>query len=103
MPKRNNHTASEDADRQRPNPLEPVQVGQGARFDSPVSIRVDHYRTRLCDYDNLNAKAAIDGIVHCGILSDDGPGQVKEVRHFQHKVSKPEDERTEITIIELKT
>lgn len=71
---------------------------KSATFDAQVSLRIDHYRLRLADPDGLSAKAAIDGLVHCGVLRDDSAEEIKEIRHFQHKVAKASLERTIITI-----
>jgi Holliday junction resolvase RusA-like endonuclease len=52
----------------------------------------------LADIDGLSIKAAIDGIVEAGILADDSPKQVKEIRNSQ---SKGKIEKTTITIEEI--
>lgn len=61
----------------------------------PVTIIVTSYRKGLCDADGISAKAAIDGLVHSGLLPDDSPEFVAEVR-FRQVVSK--DERTVIEV-----
>lgn len=61
----------------------------------PVRITVTSYRKRLCDADGISAKAAIDGLVHRGLLSDDGPQYVSEVVYRQIKAK---DEKTVIDI-----
>ncbi len=71
------------------------------RFDSPVRIRVVSYRCRLADADGVSAKAAIDGLVHCGVLQDDGPKFVASVSFEQIKVKNKSDEQTEIWIEEV--
>lgn len=81
---------------------EPMAAGKGPSFDAPVSLRIDHYRCRLADPDGLSAKAAIDGLVHCRVLLDDSAKEIVEIRHFQHKVNNPAEERTEIRIREAK-
>ena len=101
MPKRHNRRTSEDADLELPSSNESVQASEGPTFTARVNIVVTHYRCRLADPDGLSIKAALDGLVHCGILRDDSAKEISEIRHFQHKVSKPEDERTEITITEI--
>lgn len=68
------------------------------RFNSPVCIIIHSYRRRLADPNNINTKAAIDGIVKAGILTDDSPKQIKEVRFKQTKIKAPEEEKTEIVI-----
>lgn len=76
----------------------PLEAKKGQGFDSRVCITVVSYRQRLCDADGISAKAAIDGIVHCGVLQDDAPQFVEEVRYKQVKVKSKEDEQTQIII-----
>ena len=64
-------------------------------FTKPVEIHVHSIRKRLCDADGISAKAAIDGLVHAGILADDSPKEVKSVTFSQDKGT---PEMTEITI-----
>ena len=90
--------ASAATDMERPARHESVQAEQGLPFDSPVSITVISYRTRLCDTDGVSAKAAIDGLVNCGILRDDSPAFVSEVRYRQVKVKNKTEEKTLIEI-----
>ena len=70
-------------------------------FDSPVSIHVHSKRARLTDADSVSAKAAIDGIVHAGLLQDDSPEFVQSVSYSQEKTEKGEPEETIITIKEI--
>jgi len=65
------------------------------RPDAPVTISVHTIRPKRRDIDNTSIKAALDGIVSCGILEDDGPNQIKEIRFTQEK---GETEKTIITI-----
>lgn len=97
-----NRAAGEDADMERTASDESFHAGKGAAFNAPVGIRVTHYRCRLADPDGLSIKAALDGIVHCGLLPDDSAKEITEIRHFQHKVKNAEDERTEIEIEAVK-
>ena len=60
-----------------------------------AKIVVTSYRHRLVDVDGISIKAAIDGLVHAGVLVDDGPEYVREVVLRQRKASK---ERTVIKI-----
>jgi len=69
-----------------------------ARFAGAVRVHFHHVRKRLADLDNLCAKAALDGLVACGILEDDRQEFVKEIRHTQEKGS---EERTEVTVEEI--
>lgn len=74
---------------------EPLAEKEAKRQDSRVCIHVHSIRKRLTDADGISAKAAIDGIVHAGILKDDSPQYVKEVTYSQEK---GEPEETIITI-----
>ena len=74
---------------------EQMAKNEVAKFNTPVGIHVRSFRKRLADADGISAKAAIDGIVHAGILSDDSPKEVQKVTYSQEKCS---EERTEITI-----
>ena len=79
----------------------PLEAKKGARLNTPVRITVISYRSRLCDADGVSAKASIDGLVHCGVLPDDSPKFVAEVRYQQVKVKSKEDEKTELVIEEV--
>lgn len=70
-------------------------------FHSPVRITVISYRCRLADSDGISAKAAIDGLVRCGILRDDSPEFVTEVRYRQIKVKTKDEQKTVIEIEEV--
>ena len=70
-------------------------------FDSRVSIHIHSRRKRLVDADGVSAKAAIDGIVHSGLLKDDSSEYVEEVSYSQEKIQKGEEEETIITIEEI--
>ena len=72
---------------------------EAPRFNAPCNITFVHVRTRLADSDGISGKAAIDGIVHAGILADDSPKQVTETRHRQIKAGRGEPEKT-IVILE---
>ena len=80
---------------------EPLSSRKSPAFTAPVSIAVHHYRCRLADPDGLSIKAALDGIVHCGVLRDDSAKEITEIRHHQHKVKNADEERTEIIITEV--
>lgn len=69
------------------------------RLDPPVRIAIHSFRRRLCDADGVSAKAAIDGLVHSGLLENDDPSNVEEVRYYQTKVKNKEDEQTIIYIL----
>ena len=63
--------------------------------EGKAKIVVTSFRHRLVDVDGISVKAAIDGLVHAGVLEDDGPDFVREVILRQRKSSK---ERTVIKI-----
>lgn len=96
--KASDRPANPTADLEPPSGHAPTQAEQSLPFDSPVSITVVSYRTRLSDTDGVSAKAAIDGLVHCGILRDDSAKEVAEVRYRQIKVKNREEEKTVIEI-----
>lgn len=77
---------------------EPIQAGRNPAFDTRVDLRIVSYRTRLADADGISAKAAIDGLVHAGVISDDSHKEVREVSYTQVKVKNKEDEKTVIQI-----
>lgn len=69
------------------------------RLDSPCRIHLHSLRYRLADSDGISGKAAIDGLVHAGLLSDDSPEEVTKVSYSQEKADKKtEIEQTIITI-----
>ena len=68
-----------------PVPDAPNAAHEVPTFDSPVRVTFIHYRKRLCDVDGLSGKAVLDAIVTSGILADDSPGEIAEVRHRQVK------------------
>ncbi len=68
------------------------------RLYPPFSIHIRSVRKRLADSDGISGKAAIDGLVHCGILQDDSAKFVEEVTYSQKKTKGPE--YTEIIITE---
>jgi len=55
------------------------------KADTRLSLHVHSIRKRLCDSDGISAKAAIDGLVHAGILRNDSPEIIKEVTYSQEK------------------
>jgi len=44
-----------------------------------AKITILNFRKRLIDVDNISAKAVLDGLVHAGVLVDDGPEFVASV------------------------
>lgn len=68
------------------------------RFDKAVCVSFHSVRKRLADIDGISGKAALDGLVISGVLPDDSPKYVKEVRHTQEQ---GKVEKTIITIDEV--
>jgi hypothetical protein len=97
----NDNDSGQAADVELPTSSEPVAAGKGAAFNSRVSVEIVSYRVRLADADGISAKAAIDGLVMCGILADDTTKEISEVRYRQVKVKNEADEKTEIVITEV--
>jgi hypothetical protein len=77
----------------------PEALGLQARF-ARASVCVHSFRHRLADADGVSAKWAVDSLVKAGLLPDDGPRFVTEVRFRQTQIPRSEDERTEILIEE---
>jgi hypothetical protein len=77
---------------------EPVGEKKIPRLDSPCRIHVHSRRHRLADPDGISGKAAIDGLVHSGILPDDSTRYVQEVTYSQSKVKTVDQEETEVII-----
>jgi len=76
-----------------------IRKPENQQKDQRVSIHVHSIRARLVDSDGVSAKAAIDGLVHAGILADDCAKYVAETTYSQ-QVGSPE--RTIIDIYEYK-
>ena len=77
---------------------EPMAKNETPQVVTPCCIHLRSYRHRLADSDGISGKAAIDGLVHAGILPDDSTKYVKEVRYSQEKISTKEKEYTVIEI-----
>lgn len=75
---------------------ESVGAKKVKRLDSPCSLHIRSFRNRLADSDGISAKAAIDGLVHAGVLQDDSTQFVEKVSYSQKKTKGPE--KTEILI-----
>lgn len=98
-----NRAANPAADVEPATCHEPMAKEEGPRLATPCRIHVHSVRHRLADSDGISAKAAIDGIVHAGVLPDDSPTFVKEVRYSQEKCGSHEQERTTITLESCET
>jgi hypothetical protein len=80
---------------------ESIPKGKGPAFDTPVSIRIHSYRSRLADCDGVSAKAAIDALVMCGVIADDSTKEVVEVTYAQTKVKNKSDEKVVVTVVRV--
>ncbi|AMV34371.1 hypothetical protein VN12_19755 [Pirellula sp. SH-Sr6A] len=67
-------------------------------FDTRVRITIVSYLARLRDADGTSGKAAIDGLVHAGVIADDSPKYVEEVCYRQVKVKTKAEQKTQIII-----
>ena len=81
---------------------EPIPANEGPPLRPPVGIRVVSYRSRICDTDGVSAKAAIDGIVRCGLLPDDSCKEIAWVRFEVRKVKNESEEKTLIYLEEIR-
>jgi hypothetical protein len=80
-----------------------MAAGKGAAFTTRVSLEIISYRTRLADPSGISEKAAIDGLVNCGILRGDSLREIQEpIIHRQVKVKNVSDEKTEIILEAVK-
>lgn len=86
------------ADLERTASGESVEARKNPAFNSRVSITIVSFRMRLADSDGISGKAAIDGLVHAGIIGDDSAEYVEEVRYKQIKVATKEQQKTQIII-----
>ena len=94
-----NRVADTLANMERPSRRKPLakkkDKGRHTQNSSPCSIHIHSVRKRLCDADGISGKAAIDGLIHAGVLQDDGPQHVESVSYSQEKGAV---EKTVITI-----
>ena len=93
-----NRTAGANANLEQDSCDAPNGKNQTKAFDTQVRIHFHHLRLRLADIDGISGKAAIDGIVAAGLLTDDSAKQVAEVTHSQEKGNV---EKTIVTIEEI--
>lgn len=91
---KNNQATVSIADLESNTGNESMAEGKATPDDSRCSIHLHSRRKRLTDADGVSGKAAIDGLVHGGILVDDSPEYVQEVSYSQEKIKKDEFEET---------
>lgn len=94
-----NRTASANAHVEQINADAALPEDGGKAQDTRVDIHVRSYRRLKHDPDGVSAKAALDGIVARGILTDDSSEQIAKIT-FEGIKSK--DEKTIIEITEAK-
>lgn len=82
---------------------QPLQETKAPQFVSQVDVRVHQARHRLCDPDGASVKAVLDAIVAAGLLRDDGPEEIREVRFTQQKIGTNQIEYTRIVIEEVQS
>jgi len=69
---------------------ETLEQKEIASLNPPISIHIHSKRKRLVDADGVSAKAAIDGLVHAGVLPDDSPKYVSQVSYSQEQATEEE-------------
>ena len=97
----NDRSARQATDMERTASDESLETCGRAAFDSPVSIRIDSYRCRLCDVDGISGKALIDGLVLAKIIANDTTKEVKEVLFSQTKVKNKTEEKVIVTVVRV--
>ena len=70
---------------------------ENKEVDTRCSINIHSVRKRLVDCEGVSGKAAVDGLVHGGVLEDDSAKFVKKYSQTQEKAK-----GLEYTIIEIK-
>ena len=80
----------------------PVEPSRGkAAYSGRVTIRIESFRKRLIDPDNLCPKYLVDGLRYANIISGDSAAEV-EIVTTQTRVSSKAEERTAITITPIR-
>lgn len=95
-----NRRLSSRAKPQCPVQDEPVAEAKGeAQHPRRIVVRIASFRRRLLDPDNLTGgtKYFVDSARYAGLIPGDRPDQIT-LEVSQHKVSRKEEERTEIEI-----
>lgn len=92
---RNDRAAVPAADVERDHAPERARADEAHEVHPRFSIRVHHRSRRLADATGRSHKAAVDGIVRGGILRDDSPAYLTEIRETF------EERQNEETVIEL--
>ena len=80
---------------------ESVAKKEAPGFHGPVHISIHVKRHTLLDSDNTSPKYLIDALVECGVLQDDGPGEIPDqIVITQEKIPSDQTESTTIIIEE---
>jgi hypothetical protein len=96
----NDRTAIPAAATQRAKRDAPTKACQGYAISERVDISVYSYRVRSCDTEGPSVKAALDGIVDCGVIKDDSAKEVRSVRFWA--AEKAENISSQKTIIKIR-
>lgn len=73
-----------------------METKKNTRPDTQYDVHVHSIRKRLGDVDGISAKAAIDGLVKSGLLTDDSAKHIRQIKFTQEKCKKGEEEGTAI-------
>ena len=95
-PHRITSTAANDKQGTRDEPLAEEKT---PRFDGPVNILIESHVKRLRDPDGNFCKYIVDSIVDIGLLQDDSPKYIQEIRYRQVK---SKEEKTVVIMREAK-
>ena len=99
-PRNNNRASVPTAAQQRAKRNAPTKTREGYAISSRVDIEVYSFRVHSCDTEGPSAKAAIDGIVDCGVIKDDSAKEVRSVRFWS--AEKAEDFASQKTVIKIR-
>jgi len=91
----NGHPAVPAADAKPARRAKPAKKNAAEEVHPRYRIDVHHRSRRLADATGRSHKACVDGIVRGGILPDDGPQYLEEIRETRRQGSRDE------TIIEV--
>lgn len=78
-----------------------MEKKENKRCHPRYDLHVHSIRKRLVDIDGISAKAAIDGLVKAGLLSDDSAKEIREIKFTQEKCKDNEEEGTALMFIEV--
>ena len=78
-----------------------METKKNTRSDTQYDVHVHSIRKRLGDVDGISAKAAIDGLVKSGLLTDDSAKHIREIKFTQEKCKKGEEEGTALMFTEV--